>query len=64
MKVVVYYVFNNGEKICDGGFPEMEDAIKYAKEIDADEVEAVIWYSRDSYINYELADEFKTVWER
>ena len=62
-EVVVYYVFKNGEKICNGGFL-IEDAIKYAKEIDADEVEAAIWYSRDSYINYELADEFETVWER
>lgn len=64
MKVVAYYVFNNGEKICNGGFSEMEEAIKYAKEIDADEVEAVIWYSRNSFNNYEFADEFKTVWKR
>ena len=60
----VYYVFKNGEKICNGGFSEIKDAIKYAKEIDADEVEAAIWYSRNSFNNNEFADEFKIVWKR
>lgn len=64
MKVIVYYVFKNGEKIYNSGFFEMDDAIEYAKEINADEVEAAIWYSGDSFNNYEFADEFKTVWEK
>ena len=59
----MYYVFNNGEKICNGGFFELEDAIKYAKEINADEVEVAIWYSDDAFNNYELADDFETVYK-
>lgn len=58
----VYYVFVNGEKVCNGGFDNAETAIEYAKANSANEVEAAIWYDRDDFNNGEFADEFKTVW--
>lgn len=58
-----YYVFNNGEKICNGGFFDVKDAIEYARAINANEVEAAIWNSNDDFDNGEFADEFITVWK-
>ena len=52
-----YYVWKDGEHADSDGFFDYEDAIEYAKEIDADEIEKTTWYSQLSYQNREPADE-------
>lgn len=66
-KRVEYFVFKFADSniiydMKSAGFIKKEDAIKFCKENDWDEVEAAIWYSDESFNNYELADDFETVY--
>ena len=61
---VKYFVWKNDERFDDIGYNNYEEAFKVAIENDCDDIEETIWYSRDSYNNYNPADEFKTVWKK
>ena len=58
-------VWKNGNHV-DGDLyvNSFEEAMKLAKENDADEIEAAVWYSEDDYNNRMLADDFIVVWHR
>lgn len=45
-------------------FDSFEDAFEWALNNNGTEIEKLIWYTEESYLNYELADEFETVWKR
>lgn len=59
-----YYVWKDDEHADADGFWDYEDALEFAKEIDADEIEKTCWYSEEAYENGEPADEFVVVWKR
>ena len=61
--MIKYYVWENNDRICEFDEDEFMDAIKYAIEHKATDVEKTIWNTRESYNNYEPADEFIKVWQ-
>ena len=63
-EVVKYYVWKNNNHADDDGYWNFEDALEFAKEIDADEIEKTIWYSEESYDNREPADKFEIAWRK
>lgn len=59
---VIYTVWKDDCRIAeDMGYDE---SIRFAKENNADEVEAVIWYDEEDYNNYKPADKFVSIWRR
>lgn len=63
-EVVKYYVWNGDERICDDGFYDFEDALKYAQEYGGNEIEKTVWYSEEAYEDREPADEFEIAWRK
>ena len=61
--VYKYYVWKDGNHVDADGFYNYVDAVEYAKEIDADEIEKTYWLSEEAYKNREPADEFEIVWK-
>lgn len=59
-----YYVWKNNDHADTDGFFNYEEAIKYATEIDADEIENYIWKDESAYQNGEPADEIISVWKK
>ncbi len=61
-----FSVWKNGNHV-DGNLYVggcFEEAMKLAKENDADEIEATVWYSEDDYNNRMEADDYIVVWHR
>ena len=62
--VCKYYVWKDGEHAdCDGFFDYL-DALDFATEIDADEIEKTIWNTELAYQSREPADDFEVVWKK
>lgn len=61
--VYKYYVWKDGDHADADGFFDYQDALDYAKEIDADEIEKYFWYDEQSYKDREPADEIVSVWK-
>lgn len=59
-----YYVWKNGDHADADGFFNYEEALSYAMEINADEIEKTIWESEYAYENREPADRFEVVWRK
>ena len=61
----IFKVWKNGDYV-DGNDDIMsyDDAFELLKENNADEIEALIWYSEDDYNDGWFADDFMTVYRR
>lgn len=62
--MIKYYVWKGNDHICCDGFFDYNDALQFAIDNDADEIEETTWYSEESYENREPADAFRVVWKR
>lgn len=60
-----FNVWKNGNHVDGDLYVNcLEEAMELAKESNADEVEAAIWYSEDDYNNKLLPNDYFTVWHR
>lgn len=63
-EVEKYYVWKNNDHADTDGFWNYDEAYKYAKSIEADEIEKTCWKTDKAYENGEPADNFITVWKK
>ena len=59
-----YYVWKDNDHADADGFFDYEDALSFAMEINADEIEKTVWYSESDYEDRKPADEFVVMWRR
>jgi len=62
--VCKYYVWKDGEHADADGFFDYKDALNYAIENGADEIEKTIWNTELAYQSREPADNFEVVWKK
>lgn len=64
MTIEKYYVWKDNDHADADGFFDYSDALEFAKEIDADEIEKTCWYDEEAYEDGKPADEFVTIWRK
>lgn len=62
--MIKYYVWKDNERIAEFYEYEYTEALQFALDNKADEIEKTVWDSEEKYQNREPADEFETVWKK